>query len=182
MKPIPHAREVDKALRAVKSTVRVSLKQLNGYAGQLMAKGDYESAMALASRGQDIQAFQSEVEALRGKWAEIRSSGKAGPRRKKTPLWMYFQPILKALVQLGGQARRPEIEPVVEGLMKNSFEPADLEPMARGKLRWQVMIQRAHKDLVREGWLDKHTKGGWKITPSGRQAAKAAPGRTMPRG
>ncbi len=175
---IPQAREVDRALHGVSRALKGSLKGLNEAAGQLMAKGDYEGAQALASKGRAMVQFQAELDALRAKWRELRGFGEDGRLvGTRTPQWQYYQPILQALIELGGEAPRVELEPVVERLMAGVLQARDRAPNARGHQRWQVMIRRAHKHLVAEGWLDPRGGRAWRITDAGREAAKGAAGK-----
>ena len=89
----------------------------------------------------------------------------------QTPLWEYYQPILQALIDLAGTARIAEIESAVRLLMKDRLVKGDLSSMAKGRARWQVMIRRARKHMVKEGLLDSDTGMEWKITQQGRKAA-----------
>ena len=174
MKAIPRTKEVAQALRASELAVKEALKELNHAAGTLMAKGDYSGAEALAAKGREMQEFCARVQGLKREWKALRSGGSRksdsshGP---STPLWGYYQPILKALVAGGGSARRAELEPDVLKLMADCFQAADEETMARGQTRWQVMIRRARKHLVGEGWIEDRA-GPWTITPAGRRVAE----------
>ena len=172
MKRVPHARGVGQALRSVRAAAQKSLKGLNQAASQRMAKGDYATAEALAAKGREIRQFQLEVEALRTRWRAVCGGG--GPKSKGsvTPLWTYYQPILQGLVQLGGECRRSDLEAHVERLMGASLQPGDRESMARGHERWRVMVQRARKPLIAEGWIEDRTGLVWRITDAGRRAAE----------
>jgi hypothetical protein len=169
---VPHARGVDAALRSVEAAARRTLKGLNQAASKRMAKGDYGGTEALAAKGREIGQFQSAVEELRRRWRELCDSGDGGSKEPVTPLWAYYQPILQALVQLGGQARRTELEPQVERLMSTSLQAGDRDTLARGRERWQVMIQRARKHLVSEGWVNDGRGKVWIISEAGRQVAE----------
>lgn len=178
MRRVPGAREVSQALRTTAKAVKVSLRDLNQQAAQLMARGDYSGAEAMAAKGRDIQAFQNEVENLRSRWNGIRGvAGEAGEKRATTALWSYYQPILQALLELNGEGTRGEIEPQVEKAMKGELQPGDYDPLGRGQLRWQIMIRRARRHLVNEGWLEPGSGQIWRITAAGRRAAKAKPER-----
>lgn len=173
MKRIPDARGVDRALAATKKAVKSALKGLNQSAAQQMARGDYATAEALAARGRAIQQFQSELDSLHERWRELRRGDAAeGSKKDATPMWSYYQPILRALADRGGAARRADLEPAVERLMSRAFQPSDRDPLARGLQRWQVMIRRARKHLVAEGWIEAGAGMEWRITESGMQAAK----------
>lgn len=171
MKKIPNAREVTQTLKAAQGAVKQSLKELNQTAGQMMAKGDYAGAQALAEKGREIQQFHYEVDALRQRWRELRSDGGDGGNSKKTPLWSYYHPVLKALTSAGGEARVPDIEPEVERLLADSFQPGDREEMSNGRQRWRAMVRRTRKHLVAEGWIQDETGPVWRITESGRRIA-----------
>ncbi len=172
MKPILRASEVTQALKASETAVKEAIRQLNRTAGTLMAKGDYSGAEELASRGRKMQDFQAKVHELRRAWKEIKSGATGSAGGPKTPLWVYYQPILKALVEAGGSARRSELEPAVRVVLGSELQPGDETPMARGRARWRVMIQRARKHMVSEGWLETGTGSMWKITKEGRRVAK----------
>jgi hypothetical protein len=172
VKRIPQAGGVALALREVRGAAQKALKGLNQAASQRMAKGDYVTAEALAAKGKEIQQFQAEADALRKRWREICGLVDRSAKNSATPLWMYYQPILQALVQAGGECRRTEVELRVDELMSVALQPVDREPMAHGRERWRVMVQRARKALVTEGWIEDRSGLVWRITSAGRQAAK----------
>lgn len=174
MKRIPRAREVDKAIKGAIAATKAVLKSLNALAGQVMAKGRYEDAEALVEKGRDIQAFQVDLASAARRWREIRSNrGQGRSKGRSSPLWAYYQPVLKALLELGGRGTREEIEPIVERLMSLDFQPGDKDVLPRGRQRWKVMIQRSRKHLVAEGWIAGARSKIWSITADGRKAATA---------
>ena len=137
-----------------------------------MAKGDYSGAETLAFKGRKMLEFRTRLHELRRAWKELRSGATARAGEPKTPLWAYYQPILKALVEAGGSARRSELEPTVRVILGSELQPGDETPMAGGRIRWQVMIQRARKYMVSEGWLEPGTGSRWTITEEGRRMAR----------
>lgn len=184
MKKIPHARDVDQALRAARTGAKAALKGLNQVAGETMAKGRYDEAQALASKAKDVLAIDAEIEALRKRWKALLGTGRRAAkqeRKPQTPLWEFYQPVLKALVELGGTAPRREIEPIVGRLMKESLQPGDFDVMARGWQRWQRSVFLTHKHLLAEGWIEKNGQR-WVITTAGRRTAKAAASSLAKRG
>jgi len=172
VKRLPHGREVDQALRAVQAAVKEALIGLNEAAAQVMAQGDYVVATTLAAKGQEIQQFRAKVDALRNRWQAVRGAGADDAKASGTPLWAYYQPILKALSEADGEAGRADLETKVERLLGDTGKPGDRERMARGQERWQVMIRRARKHLVTEGWIEADTGKVWRITDAGRRAAE----------
>ena len=172
MKRIRHAGGVDRALRSVRLAVQRALKGLNQTASQVMARGDYAAAEVLAAKGREIRLFQTDLEAMRKRWRELCGRGGRGSKQSVTPLWAYYQPILKALVQVGGECRRSDLEPQVERLLGPELPPGDLAPVGRGGERWRVMVRRARKHLVAEGWIEDGRGPVWRITDTGRRAAE----------
>jgi hypothetical protein len=140
-----------------------------------MAKGNYAGAEDLAAKGREIQKFQGEVDSLRDRWRAIRGGGSTGGRRQETPLWGFYQPILKALVQKGGTATRQDIESTVGQLMSSEFKAGDRDAGRAGQERWRGMIRRARKHLVSEGWIERGNSPTWRITDLGRRAAERPP-------
>jgi hypothetical protein len=55
--------------------------------------------------------------------------------------------------------------------MGASFQPGDRDEARKGRERWRVMVRRAHKPLVAEGWIEKGSGPVWRITEAGRHAA-----------
>jgi hypothetical protein len=172
VKRIPHAQGVVRALRSLWAAAKKSLKGLNLAAGQRMAKGDYATAEILAAQGKEIREFQSEVEALRRRWRELCRAGGSGAKMATTPLWAFYQPVLRGLVQAGGECRRTDVEAHVERLMSAALRPGDRATTGRGSERWRVMVRRARKPLIAEGWIEDRTGSLWRITEAGRRAAE----------
>lgn len=171
MTRVPHAHGVVKALRVVRAAADKSLKGLNHAASQRMAKGDYATAETLAAKGKEIRQFQAEADALRKRWRELCGGGGHAGKKATTALWLYYQPILQALLQAGGESRWTELEPHVERLMAPSLQPGDRAAASRGRQRWQVMLRRARKLLTAEGWIEDAGGKLWRVTEAGRKAA-----------
>ncbi len=172
MKKFPSAGSVTRAILAVGQAAKQSRKAINSAAAKRMAKGDYAGAEALAAKAKALMLFDDEVAGLLKRWRALQGGGKTGSQGPTTPLWQFYQPVLQALVQVGGAARRQDLEPVVERLMATVLQPGDRELLLRGRERWREMVRRAHKPLVAEGWLDKKAGLTWRITDLGRRAAE----------
>jgi restriction system protein len=89
----------------------------------------------------------------------------------RTPEPAFFPPILQALVELGGAAKRQEVFDIVAPLMEGVLKPIDFQPLASEarQLRWQNSAQWAHNLMVKEGLLMKDSPNGiWEITQKGR--------------
>jgi Mrr N-terminal domain len=179
VKRVPNSQGVIKALRVARVASQKSLKGLNRVASQKMVKGDYAAAEVLAGKGKEIRQFQLEIEALRKRWRELCGAGDRAGKHPDSPLWLYFQPILQALVQAGGECRRVGLEGRVGSLMSSSLQQGDRETLAHGRDRWRVMIQRARKHLVAEGWIEDCPGPVWRITDAGRKAAEKPIGKDL---
>jgi len=168
---IPYSKEVRQAIRSVRLATKRAIKGVNQKAGKLMARGDYERAQALAANGRALKQFVHEVDALRDRWKQLSSLGLKGKKNERLPQWEYYQPILSALVQAGGEATVSGLEPLVEKLLEGKLKSADLIRNALGMERWRIMIKRARRHLVAEEWIEDRKGATWKITDSGRRAS-----------
>lgn len=178
MSRVPQSAGVVKALRGVRTAAQKSLKGLNQLASQKMARGDYGAAEALAARGKEIRQFQLEVDALRKRWREVCGPGSTTKKKPRTPLWGFYQPILQALVQLGGAGTRAEVETQVERVMSSSLQAGDLEVRPNGVPRWRLSVRFSRKPLVQEGWIVARNARRWEVTDAGRKAAEKGVGKS----
>ncbi len=83
----------------------------------------------------------------------------------------YEAPLLRALVDAGGQAPYRGVVDAVGRELKSELLPADFETLDSGAIRWQSRLQFVRLRLIERGNLDKETpRGIWGITDAGRQA------------
>jgi len=78
----------------------------------------------------------------------------------------YFDPVIKALNQLGGSGRPPEVFPIVAKL-KNVSEAEQLEVDRKGASRFKKQVAWARQYLVWSGHLDSSRRGVWSLTEKG---------------
>lgn len=95
-------------------------------------------------------------------------------RGEKTPSKDYYQPILKALVDLGGRASVHEVLNRVERAMKPILKEKDREslPSNPNELRWVNTAKWARKDMtmMKPPLLKPNSpKTIWEITEAGRK-------------
>ena len=131
----------------------------------------------LAAKGREIRQFQLQADELLRAWREVSGRGPKGgkaPKSETTPLWGYYQPILRAIAAAGGECARSDIEVAFEKFSDGLLQPGDRRVLAGGRERWQVMIRRARKPLKTEGWIAPGAGTTWKITEAGRQTADRA--------
>ncbi len=175
---IPHAQGVTRALRNVRTTTKKALKGLNEVAGQRMAKGDYAAAETLAAKGRELRQFLQQSDELLRSWRGLSGRGAkpAGTSKgETTPLWAYYQPVLKAIVSAGGKCAREDIEAAFEKSSDGFLQAGDHLLMSGGRPRWKVMIRRARKPLRAEGWIQEGAGKVWTITAAGRRASEQPP-------
>src|SRR5206468_1736688 len=94
-------------------------------------------------------------------------------KHSRTPLWEFYRPILQALVALGGEASRKEIEDKLEAAIQGTLKEGDLVANARGVPRWKIMVGQARQHMITEGFVTGDNLLRWKITNKGEQAAKS---------
>jgi hypothetical protein len=172
---IPHSKGVSRALRNVRTATRKTFKDLNEVAGQRMAKGDYVAAEALAAKGREIRQFVQQADELLRTWRGLSGRGAkttATSKGETTPLWAYYQPILKAIVTAGGECAGDDIEAAFEKSPDGFLQLGDRRLVSGSRERWKVMIRRARKPLRAEGWIASSSAARWKITDAGRKAAE----------
>jgi len=89
-----------------------------------------------------------------------------------TPQSDYCQPILQALVEMGGSARTSDILTRVEQLMRGKLKEVDYEPhRSDGTVRWSKSAQWARNRMAREGLLKADSpRGVWEISDAGHMA------------
>jgi hypothetical protein len=168
-------RIVEAALRDLQRAVKGAVREVNQEAAELLAAGKYPRAEALMVLAKGARAFQADVTALRGRWREVRRGGRrsSAARQDETPLWELYRPILLALCDLGGEARRLDIERRLTTSMNGRWKAGDVALNPRGVPRWRVTVGRARRALVREGWLEDTGGLTWRITAAGRRTAGA---------
>jgi len=87
----------------------------------------------------------------------------------------YELPLLKALVDLGGQAPYRDVVKRVGDELNDEFLPADFETLNSGGIRWQSRLQFVRLRAIQRGHLDKDSpRGIWSITDAGRAALAEA--------
>jgi hypothetical protein len=104
-------------------------------------------------------------------------SGKGAPSKRARaatgtllPEDRYERPLLKALVDAGGQAPYREVVELVGRELKDALMPADFETLNSGSVRWQSRLQFVRLRLIERGYLDKNSpRGVWGVTEAGRQ-------------
>jgi restriction system protein len=79
----------------------------------------------------------------------------------------YFQPVIDALIELGGSGRPEEVEDVIAEKLSISDEVRN-EQIPSGQSRFSNKVNWARFYLVRAGLIDSSTRGVWSLTEKGR--------------
>ena len=98
----------------------------------------------------------------------------AGRIRKglRTPEAAFFCPILQALSDLGGSAKRSEVFLILEQSMRDVLKPIDYHILSSEaeQMRWQNSAQWARNLMVKEGLLQADSPVGlWEISEKGHE-------------
>lgn len=170
----PRSKQVRQTIRSLSREIKLAIKEANQAAAKRLARGDYGGAQSLMDMAKAISEFNAEVKALARRWNGIRSHGQEGKERSsRTPEWELYRPILQALVSLGGDATRKDIEDKLEETVGSNFKAGDLATNSRGMPRWKVMVGRSRKHMIEQGFVSGENLLRWKITGKGEQAAKS---------
>jgi restriction system protein len=174
---IPGNREVDRALKQLGREVRSALKEINQQAGRLVMRGDYSAAEELVEVGRTVTKFGAEVDALHLRWRELQLVEPAQVSNERTPLWEYYRPLLQALVELGGEATRSQLEEKAEPILASVLNSVEMTATTGGKLSWKKAVRRARRFMVKEGLLEDRSGLKWRISSQGMRVAEgtAAP-------
>ncbi len=88
----------------------------------------------------------------------------------RTPREGYYEPILKALNELGGSAKRKVVLERLVQSMKGVLKEVDYEPLRSGGPRWHKEAGFARLKMVEKGLLKENSPQGiWEITENGRR-------------
>lgn len=92
---------------------------------------------------------------------------------KKGPQFVrYFQPVIDALIELGGSGRPEEVEEVVADQLGLTEEERN-EQIPSGQSRFSNKVNWARFYLVKAGLIDSSTRGVWSLTEKGRTTSMA---------
>ena len=191
---IPNSHTVDSALQGVVKRLETVRKRINSSAAKEMKADHYELAQNWMETGRSVADFAQRLEAFAEEWkrlvkatrivARAHAGSEAGNRAvgsstapKRTPIWKFCEPALRALAARGGAAT---LRDLVEDLGRDdSVTLTNLDratSSSRGVPRWHKSVEQAYKQCQRVGWIEKRRDGMWKITPKGAVVAGESSG------
>ncbi len=98
----------------------------------------------------------------------MSSSQQKGPQFVR-----YFQPVINALLELGGSGRPEEVEDLIVEQLGLS-DDARNEQIPSGQSRFSNKVNWARFYLARAGLIDSSTRGVWSLTEKGRSSKMSA--------
>jgi restriction system protein len=171
--------------------LRRKINLINKVGSRSFEERDYYSALDALDRANQITAFRDKVVSLRKEWETLAAAQGANEREEinhaerrnlgrlqrgvRTPEAAFYQPILKALVGLGGSAKIGDVLARLEPMMKEVLTDVDYEPLSYDTemLRWRNTAQWVRYSMVKEGLLKSNSpRGIWEITDVGRKAVQ----------
>jgi restriction system protein len=177
--------EVAVAFDIVLEEIEDVIEVLNNEGAQAFQSGKYDIAKDLIDKGSQMTAFREKVSDLRKEWTNIFANVARGTVRKRgrkvtaklkrglrTPEDAFREPILKAIVELGGSAPMAVVLEKVEQLMKGTLNAYDRQSVSSypHQPRWRNTAQWTRNAMVREGLLSSDSERGiWEITDAGRR-------------
>lgn len=174
------------AIEMLLEEIETVIEAVNSEGSAAFASGKHKEAEAALARVKAMTAFREKVAALRSEWATLAPETPARPtrrrgRRKKTARLRrglrtseaaYRQPILQALVEMGGKGETGAVLNRVRALMRDVLKQVDDQPLASDPKmpRWRNAAQWARNRMVQEGLLASDSpRGIWEITAAGRR-------------
>lgn len=184
---IPNCRSVDSAFRRIVKRLGTVRKRINASAAKEMKADHYEPAQKWMEIGRSVADFAERLEAFVAEWKRLvkatrivaRAHGgkesdrpTATPTAKRTPMWKYCEPALRALAARGGSGSLAELVDDLSRDFASTLTDFDRTPSSsRDVPRWHKAVKQAYRHCQREGWIERRRDGIWKITPKGAAVA-----------
>jgi hypothetical protein len=150
-----------------------------------MRAGDYDAVRRWMEVGKNVADFAGRLDSFEQEWkrlvkaTRIAASRKTTPTnvvkntphgKKATPASRFYEPAIKALAELGGEATSKELLESLEAAVGSELTKADRQILPRRRIpRWQRTLESVYRDCIREGWIEKRRDRTWKITEKGRR-------------
>lgn len=171
---------VIEAFNILINEVKTALEDVRRRAAFAAQQGNYNDAQTQLNEARKIDKFLSEICAKKQEWNALNSKPREGkleplprlPRGERTPEKAYRLPILRALVQMGGEGKMSDVLDLVFEEMITQLKPIDLQPLQSdpNMPRWRNTAQWERQSMVNEGLLRKDSpRGIWAITEKGRE-------------
>jgi len=98
----------------------------------------------------------------------IKGVNMSGNNKIKGPQFVqYFQPVIDALIELGGSGQPSEVKELIADKL-NITDSEQSEQIASGASRFSKNVDWARFYLAKAGFIDSSTRGVWSLTEKGR--------------
>lgn len=182
--------DVEAAFDILLEIIEDTVVAVNQEGAAAIESGKNDLALEYVERGKAIMEFHGEVTALRDEWISnmnsvetlvgnpgesdrlVRKDSGRFPRGMRTPEASFRQPILEAIMELGGSASIDDVLGLVEQKMSKELNDVDYQslPSDPSRVRWQNTAQWARYSMVQEGLLKSDSQRGiWELTEAGRR-------------
>jgi hypothetical protein len=140
---------------------------------RLLHLGDDSAADPSRTNGDGpVRRGQSTARAKKRGGVRKANGRSRAPSGSLLPEQRYELPLLRALIEAGGEAPFSAVRESVGRALSDELTPADHETLTSGGVRWHSRLQFVRLRLIERGELDRDApRGIWRITEAGRQAA-----------
>lgn len=176
---------VTSALDLLLEEIETQRECANRAGADALLDGDYGKAKASMARSEILTEFYGKAAVLHKEWrklgktAVLNGGGESGSGRRnfgklrkglRTPESEFIEPILRVLVDMGGQGRTAAVVARVGEIMQPILCDVDYETLTSdGKPRWEKAANWARDNMVRDGLLKSDSpRGVWEISEEGR--------------
>lgn len=154
------------------------------HGSQALVQKRFDEAKQAIELGVRIEEFRNRVKAMQSEWINLfsvrlpsaksmrRKPSKRLQRGLRTPEDAFRQPILEALVELGGSGTVEQVLETVGKKMEGILNEHDQMPLPSdpSSIRWKNTAQWCRNTMAREGLLKADSpRGIWEISDKGRR-------------
>lgn len=180
---------VSVAFELLLEEIEAEVEFINEVGARAFAGGNYDRAREALERAGMLVAFRDKVAILRKEREALAATdteddNEANTQRRnlgrlqrgvRTREETFVQPIIRALLELGGSAKMNDVLDRVGQLMKDVLREVDYLPLASDPAmpRWRNTAQWARLTMVKGGLLKPDSpRGVWELTEAGQRAAQ----------
>jgi restriction system protein len=180
---------IEKSFSSINSEIERTIEDLNNEAAKDIQQGNYSKAEGIINQCKQLQAIQQKLKAVEDELIEKdlidkqkddipkqkeRESERIS-RGKRTSHYLFIQPLLQALVNLGGSGTPSQVEKEAFPLLKPILTEFEFTTLASSgnKPRWVHRLHWTRYRQVKAGLLLANSpKGLWEISEAGRKRLK----------
>lgn len=151
---------------------------------------DFDLARKLLGRIEVVTQYRKKVDGIRREWGQLeavplpqkpvlqrtgREAMEKLSRGVRTREEAFYQPILEALVELGGSGKTADVLDRIGVKMQGLLKDVDYQELnSQDEARWRNTAKWSRNELVQDGRMSRHSPHGlWEITEKGRDWIRA---------